>query len=70
MMNVFFARSNELKTNKTASTVAAEFKHILLDEMQDLVGVRADFALELLHSAQPGFTLFGDSAQGIYDSHR
>ena len=35
---------------------------------RDLVGIRADFALGLLRVTQPcGFTLFGDSAQGIYD---
>ena len=56
-----------LKTNKTATLHLKDFKHILLDETQDLVGVRADFALELLRVIKPGFTLFGDSAQGIYD---
>ncbi len=46
-----------------------EFRHVLLDEVQDLVGVRADFAVALLSYLKPGFTLFGDSAQGIYDFH-
>lgn len=60
--------TQELKANKNALRPLGEFKHVLLDEMQDLVGVRADFANELLRVTQPcGFTLFGDSAQGIYD---
>jgi len=60
--------TQELRANKNVLRTLGEFKHVLLDEMQDLVGVRADFALELLRVTQPcGFTLFGDSAQGIYD---
>ena len=47
-----------------------ELRHVLVDEAQDVVGVRAEFVLELLrvvaeHGA--GFTVFGDEAQAIYD---
>jgi hypothetical protein len=43
------------------------FRHIVVDEIQDLVGVRADFVKTVLQSANAGFTLFGDIAQSIYD---
>lgn len=43
------------------------FKHIIIDEVQDIVGWRAEFALSLLMANLSGFTLLGDSAQGIYE---
>jgi hypothetical protein len=42
-------------------------RHVLVDELQDLVGVRAELMLEVLKACAGGFTLFGDPAQGIYD---
>lgn len=42
-------------------------QHVLVDEIQDLVGARADLVMALLERAGTGFTLFGDSAQAIYD---
>lgn len=59
--------TTEIRRNEQVRNEIREFKHVLLDEMQDLVGVRADLARELLRAAEPGFTLFGDPAQGIYD---
>jgi DNA helicase-2/ATP-dependent DNA helicase PcrA len=47
-------------------------RHVIVDEMQDLAGVRGDLVIELLlRVAAPGgdgtgFTLLGDSAQAIY----
>lgn len=41
-------------------------RHILIDEIQDLVGVRVEFVTELLKRVDCGFTLFGDMAQAIY----
>lgn len=50
----------------------AKVRHVLVDEMQDLAGVRGDLVVELLglvasraHSGV-GFTLLGDPAQSIY----
>jgi DNA helicase-2/ATP-dependent DNA helicase PcrA len=40
--------------------------HILVDEVQDLVGPRLDFVLALLRRASEGFSLFGDPRQAIY----
>ncbi|GAA2199972.1 UvrD-helicase domain-containing protein [Sinomonas flava] len=44
-------------------------KHLVVDEVQDVVGVRADFLLALTRSLceDAGFSMLGDPAQGIYD---
>lgn len=44
-------------------------RHILVDEIQDLVSSRARLVIALLQQAGAGFTLFGDPAQAIY-SHQ
>jgi len=41
-------------------------RHILIDEIQDLVGPRAELVIALLSSVDCGFTVFGDPAQAIY----
>jgi hypothetical protein len=41
-------------------------RHVLVDEIQDLVGPRADLVRALLCRIDGGFTLFGDPAQAIY----
>lgn len=46
----------------------AEYRHVFVDEIQDLVDVRAQLVLAVL-GAIPRFTLLGDPAQAIYD-HR
>lgn len=44
-------------------------EHLIVDEVQDVVGVRADFLKVLLDALEDeaGFSLLGDPAQGIYD---
>ncbi len=42
-------------------------QHVLMDEIQDLVGSRAQLVMALLRQTEAGFTLFGDPAQAIYD---
>lgn len=45
-------------------------RHVIVDEVQDVVGVRADFVLALLERGLPtdsGFTLLGDPMQALYD---
>lgn len=46
-----------------------DLRHIVIDEIQDLVGDRADFVLALLRviMADVGITGLGDPLQGIYD---
>ncbi|WP_167051355.1 UvrD-helicase domain-containing protein [Salinibacterium sp. ZJ77] len=43
--------------------------HLVIDEVQDIVGVRADLLRAILEriDESAGFTLLGDLAQGIYD---
>ena len=43
--------------------------HVLIDEIQDLVGCRAKLVLDILHVLSPecGFTLLGDACQSLYD---
>lgn len=42
------------------------YRHVIVDEAQDLVGVRLEFIMAILEATQGGFTLLGDPAQGIY----
>lgn len=45
-----------------------ELKHVIVDEAQDLVGIRAELIYELVKNLDPvcGVTVFADSAQAIY----
>lgn len=43
--------------------------HVIVDEAQDLEGIRRDFVAALLERAS-GFTVLGDPAQGIYGFQR
>lgn len=46
------------------------YQHVIIDEVQDVVGVRAEFAFEVLAAAVrngAGFTLLGDRHQSLYD---
>lgn len=42
-------------------------KHLIVDEIQDLVGPRARLVETMLENSDVGFTLLGDSCQAIYD---
>lgn len=46
-----------------------DLSHLVVDEVQDIVGVRADLLLAMLECLpeRTGFTLLGDPAQAIYD---
>jgi hypothetical protein len=46
----------------------SEIEHVVMDEGQDLVGIRADLAVEIIGSLHEecGVTVFADSAQAIY----
>lgn len=46
-----------------------DLDHLVVDEVQDVVGVRADFVLALLRAMRldAGATFLGDPAQAIYD---
>jgi superfamily I DNA/RNA helicase len=42
-------------------------KHVIVDEIQDLVSLRARMVQQILQRVGGGFTLLGDPAQAIYD---
>lgn len=46
-----------------------EYSHLIIDEVQDLVGLRAQMVLAILKNLPEtcGFTLLGDSCQSLYD---
>ncbi|MGC5258213.1 UvrD-helicase domain-containing protein [Gordonia sp. DT218] len=52
-----------------APYLIADLQHVIIDEVQDLVGDRADFTLAILDklSDDAGLTILGDPLQGIYD---
>lgn len=55
------------KIIKKQREIFSNFKHFIVDEIQDLVGERALLVQEILKSLECGFTLLGDSCQAIYD---
>jgi hypothetical protein len=46
-----------------------DVRHLIVDEVQDVVGIRAEFLVRLVEHLpeESGFTLLGDPAQAIYD---
>lgn len=57
------------KILQTEKDMLEEYEHIIVDEVQDLVGSRAEMVLALLSGLPDtcGFTLLGDSCQALYD---
>lgn len=43
------------------------FKYLIIDELQDVVNVRAQMVLNILNSIECGYLLLGDRCQAIYD---
>jgi len=60
------AASELLKRPKAPERIG-HIRHVLVDEVQDLVGVRTAFVEVLVGILDTGFTLFGDPAQAIFD---
>jgi hypothetical protein len=50
-----------------AEDYLCDIKHVFVDEIQDLVGIRAELVKTILENINAGFGLFGDPAQGIYN---
>jgi hypothetical protein len=55
-----------VREDPNAGELIGELRHLVVDEVQDLVGDRAELVLALLGADIEGFTLLGDPAQGIY----
>ncbi|WP_188272447.1 UvrD-helicase domain-containing protein [Streptomyces sp. CBMA152] len=60
------AATRLLRSDENAAGLIEDLEHIVVDEVQDLVGERAEFVKALLELGRGGFTLLGDPAQGIY----
>ncbi len=56
-----------IQTNNEAKAEVASYRHVIVDEIQDLIGDRAALVKALLETGDWGFSLFGDPAQGIYN---
>ncbi len=56
-----------LAGNQKAQEAVAELKHVIVDEAQDLSGVRDRFIRALLSGCEGGFTVCADPNQAIYD---
>lgn len=56
-----------IQNDPEAQALLAETQHVLVDEIQDLVGVRRELVLEVIKACSGGFTLLGDPSQAIYD---
>ena len=56
-----------LKKDREGQALVSKYRHVLIDEIQDLVGIRAVFVQHILENLLEGFSLFGDPAQAIYD---
>ncbi|MFB7797631.1 UvrD-helicase domain-containing protein [Isoptericola sp. NPDC056134] len=63
------ALATRLLRDGEADETLEDVEHLVVDEMQDVVGVRADFLLAMLEHLPEGagFSILGDPAQGIYD---
>lgn len=64
-------RATAVLTDAEVPEMVGALRHVLVDEVQDVVGVRATFVRELLElvcrNSESGFTVLGDSAQAIFD---
>ncbi|MFF0903448.1 UNVERIFIED_CONTAM: AAA family ATPase [Kocuria sp. CPCC 205316] len=58
-----------LRESDAAVERFANVEHLIVDEVQDVVGIRADFLLAIVDvlPEETGLSLLGDPAQGIYD---
>ena len=62
-------RAKAIFDNDKHKILADSWQHVIVDEVQDLVGSRAELVLAMLNDLPDscGFTLLGDSCQAIYD---
>jgi hypothetical protein len=58
-----------MRDTQDAQEDLRRYRHLIVDEVQDLVGDRAEFVKAILEGIdkEAGFTVLGDPAQGIYD---
>ncbi|WP_292981701.1 UvrD-helicase domain-containing protein [Mycobacterium sp.] len=61
--------TRSLREAEKAPQVISSIRHVVIDEVQDLVGDRADFVIGILEllDKEAGITALGDPLQGVYD---
>lgn len=59
--------SRAIEDGRADEELVGELTHLVVDEVQDLVGARRELVEALIDSCSPGFTLVGDPAQSIYE---
>ena len=57
-----------LRTDENVADYVESVEHLVVDEAQDIVGIRAEFVIEIIRklSSSSGVTVFADEAQAIY----
>lgn len=57
-----------IRTNEDVAEYLKSVEHLIIDEAQDIVGIRADLIIEFIKNLSPscGITIFADEAQAIY----
>ncbi|SEG94124.1 UvrD/REP helicase N-terminal domain-containing protein [Thermomonospora echinospora] len=60
------AATDLIRKSEDASDLLKDLRHVVVDEVQDLVEERADLVKAVMEKVDGGFTLLGDPAQGIY----
>lgn len=63
-------RAIDILENGLVRNQLAEIRHVIVDEIQDLLELRQEFVHALIRHVGSGFTALGDSAQGIYGFSR
>lgn len=61
------AATEAIRDSDEAGEFLEDVSHVVLDEIQDLVGVREEMVKAILERVDAGFTVFGDPAQAIYN---
>ena len=59
---------NLVRRDENVSEYLEGIEHLVVDEAQDIVGIRSDLVIEIVHKLSPtcGVTVFADEAQAIY----
>ena len=58
--------SRAIEESAAGDDLGTGLRHLVVDEVQDLVGPRRELVEALIDACAPGFTLVGDPAQSIY----
>ena len=65
---ILYATKLLIEDEDVSKFIEENIHHLVVDESQDIVGIRSEFVLEIMKclSEDSGFTVFSDDAQAIY----